>query len=184
MTKYPQMHIHLKAGAHFHNMIGHNIDLAIRIGTLPDSSLKARLLTKSRVCVFGSPQYLKKHGTPQHPDDLTDHQCLRYENSPTGHLWEFTVDAQLYPITVNSPLVLNNSDTLVSAAEEHMGLIMLPEYILNKDKENGTLVPVLETYCKVEIPIYLVYPNVSHVCVRTRALMDFLINAFEHANTI
>src|ERR1700691_880269 len=100
LQAHPRVEIELDLSDAYVDLIGEGFDLAIRIGELPDSSLKARLLANSRRVVFAAPRYLAKHGRPRRPDDLADHRCIVRTAAREGNVWPFKVDGRLKGVKV------------------------------------------------------------------------------------
>ena len=180
MQDHPQIKIELLLGQAYEDLFEHSIDIGIRLGQLADSSLKARKLTTRGLRVCASPKYLKKHGSPKHPDDLKNHRCLLYVNSPTGNEWHFHHDHKKIRVRLQSNFMANSSSSLISAALDDMGLIMLPGYLLTQYLKKGDLVSLLDDYCKKDINIYALYNYEKHVPPKIRLFLDFIAERFNN----
>lgn len=181
MTHYPDIKVELLLGDHSDDLIDNGLDLAIRVGKLPDSNLISRCLTVRYMRVCASPEYLKKHGTPTKPEDLHDHNCLLYLNSPTGDEWHFEGPKGKARIKITkSNFASNNSQILETAAVEGIGLALLPGYMMTKHIQKGKLINLLEGYCPANIGIHAVYPATRHLAMKVRLFIDFLVKNFEN----
>lgn len=180
MQKYPDLKVELLLGDYYENLIEHGLDLGVRVGKLPDSNLISRPLTTRYMRVCASPAYLKKHGTPKKPEDLYEHNCLLYLNSPTGNEWHFEGPKGKARIKINSNFASNNSQSLETAAVEGIGIVLLPGYMMTKHIQKGKLVNLLEGYCPQNIGINAVYPATRHLASKVRLFIDFLVQRFEN----
>lgn len=161
------------------DLIEDNIDVAIRIGRLPDSSLIARRLFDARAVVCASPHYLHEHGTPATPQDLRDHRCLVYANLAEPNRWSYEDgDGKRQTVAVNAFMMASSGDFLGNAAAHGMGVIIQPTFIASDAIRRGNLVPVLTEYKWPMTPAYAIYPPTRHLSVRVRAFIDFLAEKF------
>jgi len=162
------------------DLMQEGFDLAIRIASLPDSSLIARRLAPVQHVLCASPDYLEKHGTPQSPDDLPNHQCLTYSLLHDHQTWTFTdKNNQECKITMIPHIKASAGEFLRDAAVNGQGIVFLPTFIVYKEIEYGTLLPLLNEYHPWQIDAYAVYPQTRHLSQRVRAFVDFLVKRFE-----
>ena len=161
------------------DLIEDNIDIALRIGQLTDSSLIARRLFDVRAVVCASPHYLHEHGVPATPEDLRDHRCLVYGNLAEPNKWGYEDgDGKRRTVTVNTSMVASSGDFLGSAAAHGMGVIIQPTFIASDAIRRGNLVPVLTDYKWPITQAHAVYPPTRHLSFRVRAFIDFLAEKF------
>lgn len=154
-------------------------DVAIRIGSMPDSSLIARKLFQVNSVVCASPAYLDSKGTPQTIAELADHQCLVYGNLANPGRWEFRErDGLDQVVQVNVALTASSGELLRSLAVAGQGVVMLPTFIVHEAIRCGDLVPVLNHLQWPVLPAYAVYPAVRHLSYRVREFIDFLVSTF------
>jgi DNA-binding transcriptional LysR family regulator len=155
------------------DVVGEGFDMAIRIGTLPDSTLVAQKLVDVRMMACCSPGYLRRRGTPAVPADLERHSCLLY-----GHggaiSWDFVVDGTTKGVEVHGPLRANNGDLIRDAAVAGLGIVRLPDFIVADALKRGQLVPVLEAFLPGATSVYAVYPQHRQSSVTIRAFVEFL----------
>lgn len=155
-------------------------DLAIRIGSLSDSSLIARRIAPCRTVICAARSYLDAHGTPRTVADLSAHNCLGYTLSRvTGaDRWTFGARGDVV-VPVSGNLRANNGDALRAAAISGQGLIYLPTFVVAEDIRAGVLVPITLDYPTIEfIGIYAVYLPEHHPAAKIRAFIDFLVGRF------
>ncbi|CAI8801693.1 LysR substrate-binding domain-containing protein [Pseudomonas chlororaphis] len=150
-------------------------DVTIRIASLADSSMVAKLLAPAPRIMVASPDYLKRAGTPQTPRDLTTHQCLNYGYLQSGVSLQLSNGKDTQRVHVTGPLHANNGDLLAQAAEAGMGIALLPDFIVADALAAGRLVPVLCEWQAPPISIHAVYPSARRVPQKTRAFIEFLM---------
>lgn len=161
------------------DLIEDNIDIALRIGQLTDSSLIARRLFDVRTVVCASPHYLHEHGVPATPEDLRDHRCLVYGNLAEPSKWGYEDgDGKRRTVMVNTSMVASSGDFLGNAAAHGMGVIIQPTFIASDAIRRGNLVPVLTDYKWPITQAHAVYPPTRHLSFRVRAFIDFLAEKF------
>ena len=177
---YPEVHVQLLLEDRFVDLIDEQIDVTIRAGHLPDSSLIALRLGEMTWIVCASPDYLNKNGTPQTPEDLLHHNCLHYSNNQSSYNnWSFIGTNGIENILINSCFSINDSTALVQAAEEGLGILWIDKNSLGNALEQGRLIPVLENYSLgTGYPIYALYPARQHLPLKTRIFIDFLNKKF------
>ncbi len=177
LKRYPKVHVNLQLDDRFVDMIAENIDISIRVGYLPDSTLIARQLGNLSGVLCASPEYLKNSPPLNKPSDLVNHRCLFYRNSKmTMDDWSFSSDKGEESVAVSGPLTINDPGALVSAAVEHAGVLITDRGLLGDTMRDGRLVPVLAGYQVVGgLPMYVVYPEREFIPAKNRALIDFLL---------
>ena len=160
------------------DLVEEGYDLAIRIATLESSTLVSKRLATTRMALCASPQYLKLHGSPKHPRELSQHAVISYSYWSTGDEWRF--DGPLGPVSVKTrPCIHTNSgDTCRAAALAHQGVILQPTFLVGRDLSAGTLVELMPEFRSIEVGIYAVYPTRKHVSAKVRALIEFLAAHF------
>lgn len=149
-------------------------DLAFRIGELEDSSLKARKITPIKLVVCASPEYLKQHGTPQTPEDLKDHQMLKYAFYDKLGWKLMDKNGKPHMVQVQSKITANNGDFLNQMAIANFGILLTPTFISWEALEKKQLVQILTDYKHKEIYSYIVYPQTRHLSRKIRLFIDFL----------
>ena len=176
---HPKVNFDLDLNDRRVDLIEDNIDIALRIGRLSDSSLIARRLFDVRAVVCASPHYLHEHGTPATPEDLRDHRCLVYSNLAEPNKWSYVDGAgKRQFVKVSASLVSSSGDFLSNAAAHGMGLIIQPTFIASDAIRRGNLIPLLTEYKWPISPAYAVYPPTRHLSFRVRAFIDFLAEKF------
>ncbi|MBB3458925.1 DNA-binding transcriptional LysR family regulator [Rhizobium sp. BK313] len=177
LTTYPEIELDVSLTDSVIDIVGERADIAIRAGTLRDSSLKARKLLESRRVVVASPNYLVRQGLPLTPDDLDRHNCLTFNFRPTAEGWPFRDPASgsHFVRIVYGNLLANNGPTVRELCIAGLGLARIGQYHVQSDLDAGRLIAVLEDYNPEDIePIHAVYAGHDHLAARIRAFIDFL----------
>jgi len=161
------------------NVIEEGFDLAVRIGLLEDSSLVARRLAPVRMALCAAPEYIARHGAPQRPADLAQHNCLSYTYAAARSEWRFVDgEGKEEAAHIAGRLLANNGDVLRVAALQGQGVALAPTFILGEDLRAGTLVRLLPAYTPPEVGLYAVYPPSRHLSAKVRSFVDFLATRF------
>jgi DNA-binding transcriptional LysR family regulator len=168
------------------NLIEAGSDVAVRIGALADSGLVARRLAPQLRRLVGSADYLRRHGTPQAPDELARHQCLTFASQPTD-AWYFRrcpePDRAAIDVKIQGRLRANDPEALLQAAHDGLGLALLPSWHLAEDLRTGRLIPLLGDWDCAIAPgpahsIWGVYPPKKTVSPKVRVFLEFLAERF------
>lgn len=179
LKEHPELNLDLNLNDHMVNLMDEGVDLGIRIGNLQDSSLIARRLAPSRLVLCASPEYLRQHGEPQHPQDLKQHMGLSYSNISENQLWKFIQpNGQSVSVRVPSRMRANNGDVLLQAGIDGLGILASTTFIAYKAINSGKLKPILCDYRIKEVSVYAIYPAQRHLPARVRVLIDYLVERF------
>lgn len=179
--EYPDIELEIVVSGVTENLIDEGIDLALRVGQLEDSALVYRKLSE---CVFqtvASPLYIKKHGKPDHPTDLTRHNCLIYASSSSGRNWPFRLPTG-EEITVNTRgnLICNDGNLIVEAALQGRGIGFGPSFLYQPYIDKGELDLLLPEYSLPPILISALYPSRQNLSRKVNVLIDFLSKHLFH----
>jgi DNA-binding transcriptional LysR family regulator len=184
---YPDIRLDLSLSETTVDMIEAGLDVAIRIGALPDSSLMARRLASNQRRVVASPDYIARNGEPGRPADLADHRCLAFALQARNDAWFYRpsggASEPLVAVTISGGLRVNNSEALLQAARDGLGIALLPTYLITEDLRAGRLTPLLTQHRWFISPgsepaIYFVYPPKKTVSTKVRAFLDFFASRF------
>jgi DNA-binding transcriptional LysR family regulator len=178
MEKYPDLKIQLVLSDELIDPVREGFDVTLRIADLSSSSLIARKILPAPRVICASPSYLQRRGTPQHPDELREHECLTYGHLATGHQWKLTGPDGDHWIQIPWALCTNNAEVLRDAAVKGRGLALLPTFIAGDDLQTGALMTVLKEYKAPEISVYVIYSQTKHLSVKIRVFIDFLVERF------
>lgn len=175
LRTYPEVSIDLRLDDALVDIVGEGFDAALRIASLPDSSLVARKLCDAPRYLLAAPSYLEAHGTPKHPLELADHSCLSYGHSPSQETWRFrSTSGETLSMRAHGPLRVNNGDAMLPALIAGLGLGVLPEFIVSDALADGRLVSVLSEWSLPSSVLYWVTPPSGPHPARVRLLGEFL----------
>lgn len=160
------------------DLIEEGFDVALRITNRLDPQLVSRRLASTQMRLCASPRYLEVHGVPEHPRDLAGHQVFAYSYWSTGNDWTFQGLNGDVTVRVNPRIHTNSGDTCRSAALQHQGIILQPDFLVGPDLKLGALVELLPGYRSIELGIHAVYATRKHQPMKTRRLIDYLVEAF------
>ena len=181
MQRHPEVSVALELNDRTVDLISEDYDMAVRIGTLADSSLIARRITTVQLITCASPKYLRKHGMPVSPEQLSRHACLIYGHARHGE-WSFRVGERVRKVSVSGPLRANNGEMLRDAAIAGLGIISLPDFIVAAALGDGRLVSVLDAVQPEGFTVYAVYPQHRQASLLVRSFSDFLVERFRSEN--
>lgn len=182
MAHYPAVTIDLHLSDATVDLVAEAFDLALRIGALPDSSLRARRLRGVERVTVAAPAYLDRHGRPAHPHDLEAHACFGYAYLQTRDVWTF-VDAAGETVTVrpSGPLTVNNAEAAMPALLAGLGIAVMPDFVCEEALAAGTLERVLPDWERAPVGLYLVSPPTTARPERIRLLSAFLAQSLGSA---
>ena len=177
--RHPQISFDLDLNDRRVDLVEEGMDLAVRIGRMPDSTLIARKLFDARTVVCAGPGYLEAHGVPETPDDLRDHVCLVYSNLSDPYRWVYAdADGARRSVDIRHRMTISSGDFLCEAASRDLGIVLQPTFIAHERVRSGRLVPILTDYRWPVTPAYAVYPPTRHLSYRVREFIDFLVGHF------
>ena len=177
MQTYPEVNIELDISENMVDVVADGFDVVIRAThVLEDSSLVSRKLLSSYAVTVASPAYLKKHGTPQHPNELVDHQFIAYSNIKNPNRLHYTsLQGEAIIVPVKNRMLTNSSMMEVELAIAGVGITSLPKFIVEEQLKSGLLVSILDDYQHIDINIYLVYASRQHMASKVRVFIDFMM---------
>lgn len=182
--RYPDVRFDISASSQFVDLVEEGLDLAIRIGDLGNPNLIARKIGTMRLVACAAPEYLKRCGTPRHPDDLAKHNCFTYEYAPVKNQWRFLDRKQQeIKVTIAGSVHANNGEILAAIAMAGTGIALEPDFIVEPLIVSGKLVEILKNFQSPPTNIYAVYPSRRHLSAKVRTFVDFFAQWFrERAN--
>lgn len=178
MIRYGDLKVELTLTDRFIDPLEEGVDVTVRIGALVDSSLIARRISPARIVLVASPDYLKKHGTPQSPADLANHRCLSYGHMTSMQRWHLTEKGKPISVAIGAYLSSNNGEVLRDAALKGIGIALLPTFIAGKDIAEKRLQIVLPENQPDDLTIHALYAPNRYLAAKTRVFIDFLVDRF------
>ncbi|MEZ8723629.1 LysR family transcriptional regulator [Vibrio pomeroyi] len=175
IAQHPGIRVNLSVDDRIVNLNDHNIDIAIRASQLKDSGLKARFLFNNKIQYVASPDYLSKYGKPEHPKDLSQHQCLTYSLMNPANEWRFTDKShKASSIKVNQIFTSDSPEMLLKMSRQGLGIVALPNWMGKEFVEKGELIRLLADWSNDQLPMYAVYHASDYLPQRIRVFIDFL----------
>lgn len=176
---HPQVQLDISLSDRKLDLIEDGFDLAIRIGSMPQSDLIARKIGGVRSIVCASPAYLARYGIPKTPAELGQHTCLGYTLTGGGTDWSFESADGPVNIPIKGQIRADNGDIIRLAALSGAGVLFQPHFIVGEDLEHGRLLRLLPEWQSAELGIYAVYPSRKHLSAKVRTFVDFLVSALK-----
>jgi len=173
LRAYPEVDVRLALGDRVVNLLEDQVDLAVRIGVLPDSSLIATRVGLIRQVVCASPGYFAEHGIPRSPDQLSMHQCITFAALMSAASWTFHLNGAQFSVPVHSRLVVNTAEAAIDAAVRGAGVTRVLSYQIEEARRASQLQVVLEDFEPTPVPISLVYTGQGRLPQKVRAFLDF-----------
>lgn len=174
MQCYPAVRLDVTLADRVVDLVEEGYDMAVRIATLPSSTLVSKRLAGTRMVLCASPDYLERRGAPRHPSELAEHAVISYSYWSTRDEWRFEGPQGAVSVRTDPCMHSNSGDTCRAAALAHQGIILQPSFLVADDLAQGRLVELMQEYRSIELGIYAVYPTRKHVSPKVRALIDFL----------
>ena len=179
LDRYPDVSVEVVLSDRVVSLVEEGFEVAIRIGQLPDSALIAKSLAPYRLMVCASPEYLTRRGTPQRPEDLSQHECLSFSPAAVAH-WRLTdaAAAEVSRVPVSGRLQVNHGQALRVAALHGLGIVLQPAILLEADVQVGRLVQLFPTHELPSRAMSVVYLPDRYRSPKVRSFVDFLVKRF------
>ncbi len=174
LKTYPEISARLILTDRLADFVEDRIDVAVRIGALPDSSLIAKRIGSVRRVICASPTYLEAHApAPQRPQDLEGHECITFEGLTSPVVWTFLQSKSEISVAITSRLVVNTAEAAIDAAVSGLGVTQVLSYQVEAALQAGTLKLILNDLETEPSPVNLVYSGQGLLPLKTRAFIDF-----------
>lgn len=175
VERFPSMKIQLQLTERPLSLQEEGFDLGIRFGEVPDARINARLLLKNRRIVCASPAYLKRHGKPSAPHDLTRHACIVLrENDSAYGTWHFSRGKRVETVKVDGALSSNDGSTVLRWALDGRGIVVRSQWEIGEHFERGELVPLLAEWALPNADIHAIYLERNKLSAKLRSFVEFL----------
>lgn len=178
MSRWPAVEVRLDLSDRMVDLVDEGYDLGVRIGQLTDSSLIARRLAPAPLKVYASPSYLNAAGAPDHPYDLSRHDCIIDRNKASPNLWRFHRDDQTVEAKVSGRLSLNGAVAAVSAACAGSGIVGGPEWAAQDALKSGRVIEILPDWTLDQRDLWAIFPSNRYLAHRVRLFVDHLVEWF------
>jgi len=179
-SRYPNVELVVSSGDRLVDLVREGVDCVIRAGNPRDSSLVARRLASMPQVICASPDYLARHGTPRHPEELAAHQAVRFFASGGGsdYPFELTVDGAIREYAIGGWMSVNDAENNVVCALRGCGLIQVPRFHVEDELRDGRLVEVLARWTSRELVVSAMYPYRRQLSPRVRVFVDWLCELY------
>jgi len=178
MCRYPDIQLDIHYTDKMIDLIEQRVDVAVRIGTPLDSSLKQRHLTSNVCYLVATPGYLATYGVPEIPEQLAKHKCLYFSHLQGENAWKMQKGERQVNQAIKPALLADDAQSLFDAACAGAGIAFLADFIVHKAVKAGRLKIVLPDWKIAHSQICAVYPGTSYVAPKTRVFIDFLLELF------
>ena len=177
--RFPEIRLVLSMSDAFVDLVAEGIDMAIRIGDSTDGTLVARTIGVTRRVVVATPEYLQRRGTPMHPRELADHDCVVYDRLLTGASWRFVTPEGPLLVPIDGPVHVNSTEAVRAAALAGLGVAYVPVWhFVEQEIEEGRLVVLMREFEAPIQPIQAVYPSRRYLPPKVRAAIDYFAAEF------
>jgi DNA-binding transcriptional LysR family regulator len=178
LAAHPELRVHFQLLDRVVDLLDEGIDIAIRIGHLPDSSLMAVKVGEVRRVVCASPAYLARKARPDVPADLAAHDCVAFSQITPNEMWSFASggdSAAPRHVRVKPRLVVNGAEAAIGSAAEGRGVTRVLSYQVERELTEGRLVRILEAFEPPPLPVHVVYPEARLSAAKTRAFVELAV---------
>jgi DNA-binding transcriptional LysR family regulator len=181
MDRHPDVTVNLLSLDRSVHLVNEQVDIAIRLGELADSSLYAVKAGEFRLLTCASPAYLERHGVPRHPTDLPNHHGIMFNNR--SFFWSFNVDGEQIEAVPRGRIEVNTAANCVAAALAGVGIARLFDYQIPQELSSGALVPILKDYGSEPRPIHMIYSRQGLLALKVRAFIDWALPRLRAASS-
>jgi DNA-binding transcriptional LysR family regulator len=178
LARYPGLAVELVVSEYAEDLVTERLDVALRFGQSPDTSLVSRALSTIGSAPVAAPAYLERHGAPEHPMDLLKHTCIVHDMGAGSAHWVFNGPEGAVDVEVGGAFQSNNSLIVRQAAMSGYGIALLGDPLTLPEIRAGRLYRLLPNYTVRRRQVFVVYPSRRHLAQRTRVVIDFLIEEF------
>lgn len=180
LNRFPEINVNMVLTNRHVDLLSEGFDLAIRIGEMQDSTLRARKLAETNMRVIGAPEYFLEYGHPSKIDDLPHHRLLHFSNQSSGNVWKMTSPSgEKRLVRAGGSLTVNDGQSLLCAAEAGLGIAYLPSYLYHEAVEEGRLLLTMPGLPIEKLAVHVVYPPGLYTQPKLRAFIDFLVEYFK-----
>lgn len=178
LEQHPELQIDVVMDDHTINLVEAGVDVALRMGSLADSTLIARQIAECPRLLLATPEYFAEHGEPQHPGELTGHQAVIYSRGP-GNLWHFSQGDDEQRVSVSGRVRVNAAEGLRESVLAHQGLAMASQWMFAPELAKGAVKAVLTDWQLPRQQLWAVFPGGRLVSAKARAFVDYVEQLLE-----
>lgn len=181
--RYPALELHVSQHSDTGDLNAEGLDVAIRFGSQPSSSMISRPLLETRVLTVASPAYLDAHPRPAHPSALVDHPCLQFFDPQNGRTfdWEFRREGETLSVRTTGTLTFSDVDTLIGACVAGGGIAQVLEMSVGNELRSGALVELFPDWPGETFPLYIVRPSRKFIPLKVEKFVEFCLEIAQEA---
>lgn len=177
--QYPKVTFDVVSSNRYYDIIENGVDIAIRTRRVEaDSSITIRRLAETRRLLAATPEYIKRRGMPQSPEELKGHDLILYTLADNWNELTFKKDTETVTVPVTGMINSNDGQIIVKAGLDGLGIMAQPTYIIQEHLESGRLVRVLDDWDLPRLTMNIAFPTRAHLPARTRLFIDYLVKTF------
>ena len=179
LEQYPELSLECITREQISDLVGDGIDVAVRFGEPPNSSLIVRKLADLQVITVAAPSYLKRHGRPHHPNGLEDHACIDLRDPLTrrAYEWEFHKGRKVVAVKTRSRLVVSDARTMLTECLSGTGIAQVFAVAVRDLLESHRLVELFPDWSDEKFPLHAYFPSRHHPAAKVRAFVEFVLQA-------
>lgn len=174
LAAYPEVQVRLALSDGVFDLVENHIDVAVRIGRLPDSALIARNVGEVGWVTCASPDYLARHGVPEFPADLADRECIAYEGLELRRDWSFMGPRGEQKVVIRPRYSVSTADAVIAGALAGLGIVYVMSYQAADSVRDKALVQILTNWALPPLPVGIVHGPREHQPLKLRAFLDFV----------
>jgi DNA-binding transcriptional LysR family regulator len=177
LARYPALELEIVTRDELGDLVAEGIDVAVRFGVPPSSSLIGRKLLETRVLTVAAPAYLAQHGRPATPKDLASHRCIQFRDPVTRRPfeWEFYRKGKVVPVDTTGPLLVTDSGIMFAVCIAGAGIAQVLAVSVQDALADGRLVELFPDWAEESFPLYAFYPSRKNSPPKVRAFVDFCV---------
>jgi len=177
LARYPALELEIVTRDELGDLVAEGIDVAVRFGVPPSSSLIGRKLLETRVLTVAAPAYLAEHGRPSTPKDLANHRCIQFRDPVTRRPfdWEFHRKGKVVPVETTGPLLVTDSGIMFAVCIAGAGIAQVLAVSVQDALADGRLVELFPDWAEESFPLYAFYPSRKNSPPKVRAFVDFCV---------
>lgn len=177
LARYPALELEIVTRDELGDLVAEGIDVAVRFGVPPSSSLIGRKLLETRVLTVAAPAYLAAHGRPASPKDLANHRCIQFRDPVTRRPfdWEFHRKGKVVPVETTGPLLVTDSGIMFAVCIAGAGIAQVLAVSVQDALADGRLVELFPDWAEESFPLYAFYPSRKNAPPKVRAFVDFCV---------
>lgn len=178
LKQYPQIQLKLRAADGEIDLFKHNIDVAFKLTDKPDENLVLRELCKTNLVLCASPDYLEERGSPSHPTQLTQHDCLYLAETNKDHIWDFLKGDEFHTVPISGRYAVNHSQMRLNGVKNGLGIGIFHDFVVQDDLANGKVVQLLKDWTiksNYHGAIAMQYAQTKYMPARLRVFIDYVM---------